>query len=70
MQRRTLVTAHAQLFEQPPSGQRALVCLAAIGQAMNGNLCRCGTYLRIRQAIKRAANLPARTTQTASVAQR
>ena len=43
---------------------------AAINQAMNGNLCRCGTYLRIRQAIKRAAAMPARTTQTASVAQK
>ena len=29
-----------------------------IDQAMNGNLCRCGTYLRIRQAIHRAAALP------------
>ena len=27
-----------------------------IAQAMNGNLCRCGTYVRIRQAIRRAAN--------------
>jgi isoquinoline 1-oxidoreductase subunit alpha len=26
-----------------------------ITQAMNGNLCRCGTYARIRQAIHRAA---------------
>ena len=26
-----------------------------IDSAMNGNLCRCGTYLRIRQAIHRAA---------------
>jgi isoquinoline 1-oxidoreductase subunit alpha len=26
-----------------------------INQAMNGNLCRCGTYLRISRAIKRAA---------------
>jgi isoquinoline 1-oxidoreductase subunit alpha len=43
---------------------------AAINQAMNGNLCRCGTYLRIRQAVKRAAAMPARTTQTASVAQK
>ena len=43
---------------------------AAINTAMNGNLCRCGTYLRIRQAIKRAAAMPARTTQTASVAQK
>jgi len=28
-----------------------------IDQAMNGNLCRCGTYLRIRQAVHRAATL-------------
>jgi isoquinoline 1-oxidoreductase subunit alpha len=28
---------------------------ADIDRAMNGNLCRCGTYLRIRQAIHRAA---------------
>jgi isoquinoline 1-oxidoreductase subunit alpha len=27
-----------------------------IDTAMNGNICRCGTYLRIRQAIKRAAS--------------
>ncbi len=28
---------------------------AAIDDAMSGNICRCGTYLRIRQAIKLAA---------------
>ncbi len=28
---------------------------AEINQAMNGNLCRCGTYPRIKQAIKHAA---------------
>ena len=28
-----------------------------INTAMSGNLCRCGTYLRIRQAIHRAAEL-------------
>ncbi len=28
---------------------------ADIDSAMNGNLCRCGTYLRIRQAIHKAA---------------
>ena len=38
---------------------------ADIDRAMNGNLCRCGTYLRVRQAIHRAAALPARTTETA-----
>ena len=30
-----------------------------IDTAMNGNLCRCGTYLRIRQAIHRAAAIAA-----------
>ena len=30
-----------------------------IDAAMNGNLCRCGTYLRIRQAIHKAATLAA-----------
>jgi isoquinoline 1-oxidoreductase subunit alpha len=30
---------------------------AEIDAAMDGNLCRCGTYLRIRQAIRRAAEL-------------
>jgi isoquinoline 1-oxidoreductase subunit alpha len=42
-----------------------------IDSAMNGNLCRCGTYLRIRQAIHKAADLntsaSARTVQTAQV---
>jgi isoquinoline 1-oxidoreductase alpha subunit len=28
---------------------------ADINDAMSGNICRCGTYLRIREAIKRAA---------------
>jgi isoquinoline 1-oxidoreductase alpha subunit len=30
-----------------------------IDRAMNGNLCRCATYLRIRQAIHRAAAMAA-----------
>ena len=30
-----------------------------IDEAMDGNLCRCGTYLRIRAAIHRAAEMPA-----------
>jgi len=29
---------------------------ADIDQAMNGNICRCGTYTRIKKAIKTAAN--------------
>jgi len=33
---------------QPTDGQ--------ISEAMDGNLCRCGTYLRIREAIHRAAH--------------
>ena len=32
---------------------------AAIDQAMRGMLCRCGTYVRIRKAIKRAARYAA-----------
>ncbi len=41
-----------------------------IEDAMNGNICRCGTYLRIRPAIHRAAviaqNQTIRPTQSAS----
>src|SRR5215212_4883222 len=39
---------------------------ADIDRAMNGNVCRCGTYTRIREAIKRAAVLAtSRAPQTA-----
>jgi len=38
------------LLNQKPSPSDA-----DISDAMSGNLCRCGTYLRIRQAIKKAA---------------
>ena len=31
-----------------------------IDQAMTGNICRCGTYLRIRRAIHRAAGMVAK----------
>src|SRR4249920_2604368 len=31
---------------------------AQIDTAMNGNICRCATYLRIRQAIHKAATMP------------
>jgi isoquinoline 1-oxidoreductase alpha subunit len=34
---------------------------AEIDQSMSGNLCRCGTYLRIRSAVKKAAGLPTET---------
>ena len=39
---------------------------ADIDRAMNGNVCRCGTYTRIREAIKKAATIAAsRAPQTA-----
>jgi isoquinoline 1-oxidoreductase alpha subunit len=38
---------------------------ADIDRAMNGNICRCGTYLRIREAIKKAAGSVNRPVQTA-----
>jgi isoquinoline 1-oxidoreductase alpha subunit len=38
---------------------------AQIDTAMNGNLCRCATYVRIRQAIHRAATMAPEATQTA-----
>ena len=31
---------------------------AQIDEAMSGNICRCGTYVRIREAIKQAASQP------------
>ena len=44
-----MMTASALLARTPvPTDQE-------IDDAMNGNLCRCGTYLRIRPAIHRAA---------------
>jgi xanthine dehydrogenase iron-sulfur cluster and FAD-binding subunit A len=39
-----------------------------IDAAMDGNLCRCGTYLRIREAIHKAAAVQ-RTTQPKPVTQ-
>ena len=41
---------------------------ADIDIAMNGNLCRCGTYLRIRRAIHRAADIS--TTESTNQAAR
>ena len=38
--------------------QKAAPSDADIDAAMTGNICRCGTYTRIRAAIKRAAGLP------------
>jgi len=53
-----IMTAAALLAKTPnPSDEQ-------ITQAMNGNLCRCGTYERIRKAIHRAANMMAQGAQT------
>jgi isoquinoline 1-oxidoreductase alpha subunit len=46
-----LMSAAELLMENPdPTG-------AEIDAAMSGNLCRCGTYSRIRRAIQRAATI-------------
>jgi isoquinoline 1-oxidoreductase alpha subunit len=37
---------------------------ADIDKAMSGNLCRCGTYLRIRQAVHKAAQIAASGAKT------
>ena len=39
-----------------------------IDRAMNGNVCRCGTYLRIREAVRKASAMMGRTPQSARVA--
>lgn len=48
-----IMTAAALLTTKPKPTD------ADIDQAMNGNLCRCATYLRIRKAIHRAAGTAA-----------
>jgi len=55
-----IMSANALLAQNPkPTDDQ-------ITSAMTGNICRCGTYLRIRQAIHKAAALAAnRPTQTA-----
>ncbi|MNC79977.1 Isoquinoline 1-oxidoreductase subunit alpha [compost metagenome] len=44
-----IMSASALLASNPNPGD------AEIDGAMSGNICRCGTYLRIREAIKVAA---------------
>jgi isoquinoline 1-oxidoreductase alpha subunit len=46
-----IMTAAALLARTPAPGDEE------IATAMNGNLCRCGTYLRIAAAVRRAAVL-------------
>jgi isoquinoline 1-oxidoreductase alpha subunit len=43
------MSAAALLSKNPNPGDEDIY------NAMNGNICRCGTYLRIREAIKKAA---------------
>ena len=54
-----LMTAAALLKDNPKPTD------ADIDGAMAGNICRCGTYVRIRQGIKRAAALAAGGKETA-----
>ena len=44
-----IMSAVALLNENPAPGERA------IDEGMSGNLCRCGTYQRIRAAVRRTA---------------
>ncbi|EPX61735.1 Isoquinoline 1-oxidoreductase alpha subunit [Cystobacter fuscus DSM 2262] len=47
-----IMTAAALLAKKPQPSD------GEIDRSMSGNLCRCGTYTRIRCAIKKAAGLP------------
>jgi isoquinoline 1-oxidoreductase alpha subunit len=58
------IMSAAALLAQKPSPTDA-----DINTAMNGNLCRCGTYVRIREAIHRAASND-RSTSTAQAGTR
>jgi isoquinoline 1-oxidoreductase alpha subunit len=49
------VLAASALLEKNPKPDDA-----AIDDAMSGNLCRCGTYVRIRKAVKLAAEIAAK----------
>jgi isoquinoline 1-oxidoreductase alpha subunit len=42
---------------------------ADIDRDMNGNLCRCGTYVRIRKAVHKAAELNSASAHTVQAAQ-
>ena len=54
-----IMSATALLERNPEPSDRD------IDAAMNGNICRCATYNRIRAAIKQAADLPANDTAEA-----
>src|SRR5918992_4947945 len=56
-----IMTAAALLASNPrPTGEQ-------IDTAMNGNICRCGTYLRIREGVTRAAAIAAGARTTTAV---
>lgn len=57
-----IMTAAALLKNNPSPNDNA------IDSAMEGNLCRCGTYLRIRAGIKRAAEIAATSSDKATAA--
>ena len=58
-----IMTAAALLASNPrPSGEQ-------IDTAMNANICRCGTYLRIREGVTRAAAIAAGARTTTAVRQ-
>jgi isoquinoline 1-oxidoreductase subunit alpha len=54
-----IMSATALLARNPAPSDRD------IDAAMNGNICRCATYNRIRAAIKQAAGLPTTATREA-----
>lgn len=56
-----IMTAVALLNQKPSPTD------GEIADAMNGNLCRCGTYVRIRAAIKKAASSGAGRPSAANV---
>jgi isoquinoline 1-oxidoreductase alpha subunit len=58
-----IMSAAALLASKPKPSE------ADIDMAMNGNICRCATYLRIREAVKKAAGLST-TTPTPNAAVR
>ena len=47
-----IMTAAALLKKRPQPSD------AEIDQSLSGNLCRCGTYTRIRAAVRKAAGIP------------
>jgi len=57
-----LMSAASLLHKKPAPSD------AEIDEAMNGNICRCATYLRIRRAIHRAAELNRLTNTTTPAA--